>query len=210
MKYKSTKQKLKSIESSHIKEIEAYKIENAKNKKDNDGLTCDIQDLIKENDSLISQINSLYSQQANNNSNSNNNKEKEKDDQRNVIDSYHKQLQEANDSINKMIVYIKELEHKNEKLIEEVENSHNMSITPNANNDVISGLKRIITEKEKTISTLYNNYDKLNIQLEDANSRNEELLEQIKALKLQFNNNNDDNDNDDYSDENDNKYMSQY
>lgn len=210
MKYKSTKQKLKSIESSHIKEIEAYKIEHAKNKKDNDGLTCDIQDLIKENDSLISQINSLYSQQANsNNSNSNNNKEKEKDDQRNVIDSYHKQLQEANDSINKMIVYIKELEHKNEKLIEEVENSHNMSITQNANNDVISGLKRIITEKEKTISTLYNNYDKLNIQLEDANSRNEELLEQIKALKLQFNNNNDDNDNDDYSDEND-KYMSQY
>lgn len=222
IKYRSAKQKTKSIESVRSKEIEAYRIENLQLKKDNEGLNCDIQDLIKENDSLITKINCLYSKQTNTISNTNANKDNDDCGKGNVINSYNKQLQEANESISKMLMYIKELEHKNEKLIEEIDNNQCtlLSTTQNGNKDVIEGLKKVITEKEKTISTLYNNYDKLNIQLEDSNNKNEELLEQIKALKMQFNTKEDfnNNENDDYSNddnvndnnEENNQYMTQY
>jgi predicted transcriptional regulator len=92
---------------------------------------------------------------------------------------YQKQLEEANSSIMRLNNMVQNLEEKNQSIMDKCLSRMELS----ANKEVIIGLKRVIDEKEKTISNLYNKYDKLSIKYEDVIKQNGILHEEVMVLR---------------------------
>lgn len=92
---------------------------------------------------------------------------------------YQKQLEEANSSIMRLNNMVQNLEEKNQSIMDKCYSRMELS----ANKEVIIGLKRVIDEKEKTISNLYNKYDKLSIKYEDVIKQNGILHEEVMVLR---------------------------
>lgn len=193
IKYNSSKQKIKSMLTAHRAEVEIYKTDNIKLQKEKEDLSNDIKDLILENDRLISQVNYYYSQTGRHITTGNNSNRllegtiEESSSMPSYRNGEGNDGIESNESIGKMKSYIKNLEQRNEALTKELDTHLHLS-RDNNHFEVIIGLKRVISEKERTINNLYNNYDKLNIKYEDETLKNDRLLSQIELLKNQLGN----------------------
>lgn len=109
----------------------------------------------------------------------NNNKIIPHEEYDNTILFYQKQLDEANTSIMRLNNMIKNLEEKNQSML----NKCLTRMEYSNNKEVIIGLKRVIDEKEKTIINLYNKYDKLSIKYEDVVKQNGLLQEEVMFLR---------------------------
>ena len=96
----------------------------------------------------------------------------------NEVIYYKEKFEETNESILKLNNYIKELEEKNEKLINKfLENDISN------NQDIIIRLKKIIEEKENLISNLYNSFDKISNKYEEILKKNELIKKENLDLK---------------------------
>ena len=135
-KYISTKNQIKTLISNYSKEINELNNINETIKHENEYLK-------KENKNLIQKISSFKNIE-------------------NEVIYYKEKFEETNKSILKLNNYIKELEEKNEKLINKfLENDISN------NQDIIIRLKKIIEEKENLISNLYNSFDKISNKYEE-------------------------------------------
>ena len=151
-KYISTKNQIKSLISNYSKEINELNNINQIIKQENEYLK-------KENKNLIQQISSL------------------KNNEDEVI-YYKEKLEEANKSILRLNNFSKELEDKNEKLINKF-----LQNDIGNNQEIIIKLKKIIEEKENLISNLYNSFDKISDKYEEILKKHELIKKENLDLK---------------------------
>ena len=136
-KYISAKEQIQSLMNTHSDEINHLQQMNEITMKDNDNL-------LKENQRLVKQLNATRTLDEN-------------------ILFYQKKLDEANSSIMKLNNIIKNLEEKNDTIMQKFISKNDA----NSSKEVVIGLRRVIDEKEKMINNLYNSYDKLSIKYEE-------------------------------------------
>lgn len=156
-KYISAKEQIQSLMNTHSDEINHLQQMNEITMKDNDNL-------LKENQRLVKQLNATRSLDEN-------------------ILFYQKKLDEANSSIMKLNNIIKNLEEKNDTIMQKFISKNDA----NSSKEVVIGLRRVIDEKEKMINNLYNSYDKLSIKYEEILKKNEMLRNEITVLKNHLN-----------------------
>lgn len=156
-KYISAKEQIQSLMNTHSDEINHLQQMNEITMKDNDNL-------LKENQRLVKQLKSTRSLDEN-------------------ILFYQKKLDEANSSIMKLNNIIKNLEEKNDTIMQKFISKNDA----NSSKEVVIGLRRVIDEKEKMINNLYNSYDKLSIKYEEILKKNEMLRNEITVLKNHLN-----------------------
>ena len=155
-KYISTKNQIKTLISNYSKEINELNNINGIIKQENEYLK-------KENKNLIQQISLLK-----------NNKDE--------VIYYKEKLEEANQSILRLNNFTKELEEKNEKLI----NKFIQNDIGN-NQEIIIKLKKIVEEKENLIANLYNSFDKISEKYEEILKKNELIKKENLDLKNYIN-----------------------
>ena len=155
-KYISTKNQIKTLISNYSKEINELNNINGIIKQENEYLK-------KENKNLIQQISLLK-----------NNKDE--------VIYYKEKLEEANQSILRLNNFTKELEEKNEKLI----NKFIQNDIDN-NQEIIIKLKKIVEEKENLIANLYNSFDKISEKYEEILKKNELIKKENLDLKNYIN-----------------------
>ncbi len=151
-KYISTKNQIKTLISNYSKEINELNNINGIIKQENEYLK-------KENKNLIQQISLLK-----------NNKDE--------VIYYKEKLEEANQSILRLNNFTKELEEKNEKLI----NKFIQNDIGN-NQEIIIKLKKIVEEKENLIANLYNSFDKISDKYEEILKKHELIKKENLDLK---------------------------
>ena len=95
---------------------------------------------------------------------------------------YKEKLEEANQSILRLNNFTKELEEKNEKLI----NKFIQNDIGN-NQEIIIKLKKIVEEKENLIANLYNSFDKISEKYEEILKKNELIKKENLDLKNYIN-----------------------
>ena len=156
-KYISAKEQIQSLMNTHSDEINHLQQMNEITMKDNDNL-------LKENQRLVKQLNATRTLDEN-------------------ILFYQKKLDEANSSIMKLNNIIKNLEEKNDTIMQKFISKNDA----NSSKEVVIGLRRVIDEKEKMINNLYNSYDKLSIKYEEILKKNEMLRNEITVLKNHLN-----------------------
>ena len=155
-KYISTKNQIKTLISNYSKEINELNNINGIIKQENEYLK-------KENKNLIQQISLLK-----------NNKDE--------VIYYKEKLEEANQSILRLNNFTKELEEKNEKLI----NKFIQNDIGN-NQEIIIKLQKIVEEKENLIANLYNSFDKISEKYEEILKKNELIKKENLDLKNYIN-----------------------